>query len=649
MIELKGGHKLCQTAGDLPDLRGAKLLFLDGETTQAEGAHGRKALHPYLGDRFCGVGLTVDDSPVGWYVPVRHKLRPDDNVPLEAFQRWVRDLMSSVGAWVNHDVKFDAGFLSVGEGVEPPDRMICTLTMAKLHHSDRMEYGLKPLSRDWLEEDIEERERVDAYLEATTRQKHKQDFGRTPVDLMGEYAIEDVMKARRLYHWLEKRRPAEMDNLWETEIRLTSVLFDMEREGLLASERDLKVENVRCLRRVIEVSDELTQLTGQEWVDSNKNLFDVFTNQLGLPVLAYTEKRDKLTGKKTSGGPSYDKDALKLYQRHPSVTGNPRAREVVDLVLEYRTEAKFSEGFLTPYLHLTDENGYLHPTYNQVVRTGRMSSRRPNGQQLNARAKRLIIPGPGNAFLSADASQVEFRLIAHYIQDEAAIRAYRENPDTDFHKWVAELCDNIRRQSGKRINFAVSYGAGKYKVTSELAGEPEIIEAVTAIVEQEISDGTLDESARPERFKELCMRKASAMYETYHERLPGLRRVSKAATSLCKTRGWVKNAFGRRRHLPEKAAHNAFNSVIQGCAMDYIKDRMVALAPRYNERIRAAGLAIVANVHDEVLFRGPQEAVEDPELQRYIRETLEYQSVPFAVPFTWDIDTSRVNWKEAVA
>ena len=75
----------------------------------------------------------------------------------------------------------------------------------------------------------------------------------------------------------------------------------------------------------------------------------------------------------------------------------------------------------------------MHPDYNQTVRTGRMSCRRPNAQQLSKEAKELILPFDNQHFVSFDESQVEFRLIVHYIQDSKAIEAFNENPDTDFH------------------------------------------------------------------------------------------------------------------------------------------------------------------------------------------------------------------------
>jgi DNA polymerase I-like protein with 3'-5' exonuclease and polymerase domains len=131
-------------------------------------------------------------------------------------------------------------------------------------------------------------------------------------------------------------------------------------------------------------------------------------------------------------------------------------------------------------------------------------------------------------------------------------------------------------------------------------------------------------------------------------RLPDLKKISRIAALRCRKNGFVFNAFGRRRHLPAVAAHKAFNTVIQGCAMDYIKTRMNALAPRYNERMRDWGMKPFVNVHDELAWYIPNGLLAaEPEVLPYVNQVLCYQTVPFRIPFVWDLGFSEKSWAEA--
>lgn len=639
MIRLTGGHRLIQSVDELPNLKGAKELFLDTETTSF--GRSKMANYPYKGDRICGVAILVDNQETGYYVPVRHN-DGKWNLPLEPVRKWLKDVVSSSEQWINHNVNFDAHFL-LAEGITPPARLICTLTLAKVHDSDRFKYDLKTLARDWLGMPPDEQDRVLAFLKGM----RSNDFADVPADILGEYAIGDVVRNRELWWYLVKQRPEQVKGIWDIETQLTSLLFEMERDGLKSDPLILKKERLRCLQTMIRVSEEIKTITGQEFVNSNDHIFDILVTQHGLPILALTENskdegEDEEEESETNA--SFDKSALALYKVHPQVTSDPKMIRLIDLITEYRKDAQFEALFLRPYLELLDSDNRLHPSYNQIVRTGRMSCRRPNGQQLNERAKRLIIPSPGNAFMSYDASQIEFRMIVHYINDKDAIDAYIKDPTTDFHQWMADQC-HIKRKPGKTLNFAAGYGAGKARVTSALAKDPDVMDEIGALVNEEVAKGLLVESEKGERYRKLCAKRAEDIYTMYHERFPSLKRTSYHCANVAKIRGYVFNAFGRRRHLPAKFAHKAFNSIIQGGAMDYIKERMVAIQPL----CRLHGVRIVANVHDEILFEGPIPTVSDPKVQEEFKKFLEVQPVAFRVPFLWEGGWSSKNWAEASA
>lgn len=637
MITLKnplGLESRILRAGDplpeLPDNVG--VLYLDVETTSMDPEE--IGVYPYLGHRIAGIAVTWDDAPFAYYFTMRHRLA--QNYEPKDVLAWVQALLQRSKLWVNHNIKFDAHFLNV-EGLTIPCPMLCTLTAAKLHDSDRYNHELKPICREWCNLPMEEEIRLQAYLKGAKTK----DYGDVPYDIVGEYACMDVLGNRVLYKFLLEKLPDQSKLVYQTEHELTSVLYDIEREGMRVDELELKVNLRNSMVKLIGLSEQLYENTGREFKDSATHLFDVFVNQFGLPVLAWNAD---------SGAPSFDYDALTQYSVHPSVRAEPKLVSFVENVLSYREESHFKSLFLESFLRLKDEKHMLHPSYNQVVRTGRMSCKHPNAQQMSPRAKALFHPLPGEAFLSYDASQVEFRLIVHYINDLAAVNAYAENPDIDFHAWVAALC-GIKRKQAKNVNFAIAYGAGKRRILKMLASNPEIVAEVGEQVNKMIAEGKLPEHHRASEYTRLCQARAEHIYADYHERLPGIKRLSLSAAERCRYRGYVFNAFGRRRHLPERAAHRAFNTVIQGCAMDYIKDRMIAVSTRNDTFLRERNVRIIANVHDELLFTGPVDVMRNAETRAHILEVLETSPKPFGkefrVPFRWGIGYSEKTWAEA--
>ena len=369
---------------------------------------------------------------------------------------------------------------------------------------------------------------------------------------------------------------------------------------------------------------------------SSPECYDVLVTYMGLPVLAYNEK---------TGNPKFDKDTLQSYLAHPIVLASDRYTEVITLMLHYRKRHTLLTFFVVPYSeHQVD--GLLHPDYNQSVRSGRMSCKRPNAQQLSKEAKALIHPGEGLAFGSYDYSQIEFRLMVHFIKDTEAIAAYTDDPDTDFHLWIAKVC-GISRKPAKTVNFGIGYGAGKRKVMQMLEGNMELMGKLMEKAEAEAKSHGLHESQVKELFHVLCRRRAEEVYNIYHDRLPGIRVTSRTAAGRAKSRGWVHNSYGRRAHLPPIAAHLAFNRIVQGCAADVMKERTVAVAPRYNARIRAMGIRLAASVHDETLFVGNAELMRDPNTVTEIARVLEDTAVTFRVPIRTAAGYSTDTWAEA--
>lgn len=625
---------MIEDSSELPEFSGLKTLYQDVETT---------GLNPWLGARVIGISCTADDNPASFYVPIRHL---DKNVDLEAVVRWQKDLMQRTPIWVNHNIKFDASML-LRDGIEPHPEMQDTLVLAKMYDTDRGRYGLKTLCRELLGMEMAEADEVKQYL--ARFKKTERSFQRLPPDVLGQYAGMDTIGNRALHRFLLAELAPEMQELWRTEVALTRILWEAEEAGFPVDRKELIKESVVTLQRIVLLEAKITELSGREFSNTATWMYDYLINYLGLPVLAYNDKTKR---------PTFDKKALVAYMEHPDVYTKPEILEVVKAIRAYRTEAQYFALFLSSFTELSDESGRIHPTYNQIVRTGRMSSREPNIQQQNKRSKALFHPQPGRCFISCDYSQIEFRLIAHYAQDEDIIRAYNEDPDTCFHTLSTSLIYNVplakvtkaQRKKGKTMNFAIGYGAGKKKVIATLAADKDILEEAHRAAEEALSKRRDikpedREVFRAQYVRDFAVERAEEVYQNYHDRMPGIRAKSNLAKKSCEKRGYVFNAYGRRRHLPPKMSRKAFNSVVQGCAMDIIKERMVAA--HSDSVLRARGVRIAANVHDEILFDAPEDCMMDTELHDRILSILECPRITFRVPIRAGLGVSKTSWMEA--
>lgn len=624
MITFKNSGRLVESTSELPELFNSKRLYADFEATSGRRDIASKT--PWTDCDIAGIAITVDNKQGAWYVPVGH--HQGNNLPKDIVYDWWYKVVDTTKEWINHNVKYDAHVSTNYAGVRPDCPLKCTLTRAKLIDSDRIMrggYSLDALSKGWLHEDI------DGFEAALQPYLHRnKDYGAIPIDVLGEYACQDVLTNRRLDHYIEARLHEQCEAVAATEQALTGILFDMEQRGFCIDPQELQTSEFKLLHRMSQLDEESHKLVGRNFnAISNADCYDVLCNQYGLPVLDWTDK----------GEPSFDKKALAQYAAHPFAP-----HDVVKRILEYRQRSVNYSLFIKKWRTIHDEEGVIHPSYNQAVRTGRMSCKDPNATQLNKFAKAHVHPREGHSFLSVDYAQIEFRLIVHYINDHDAIEAYEENRDTDFHAWVAEMC-KIKRGPAKNVNFCMGYGGGKAKVLSMLESNMELVGSLKKHVDDLITEQKVPEKDALHTFHMLAQRRALSVYEQYHATLPGLKRTSRRASNALKSKGYVFNLFGRHRHLPKEKAHIAFNTLNQSSAADLVKERMVAL----HQVLKDKPIHMLLQVHDELLFEGPSEVINDPRTARDIIGIMENPNVELRVPIRCSYGISESNWAEASA
>lgn len=635
-LMLENEHDVARVRELLPRQGAMLRLYKDYETSS--GHDKIKSVNPWHNCTPIGFAFTWDNHPYAYWCDVR--MIGDDAVRALAIE--TNDRCFAGAVWVNHNVKYDVHVEYNTWKLETPPRLCCTLDQAKIIHSDltfKGGYDLGQLAKRWLHEDISKFEHAFKPYLMIQKNRYSQDYGRIPSPVLGEYACQDVYTNRRIDRYIEANLPDQCRFVSSISNRVVRALVDVERCGLCIDPMELELQHLSGLQELVKLQEELSQLVGYTFdPNDSKHLYDVLINQHGLPVVKYTEKTDKGGG----GNPSFDKYAMKEYLSHPYAPV-----EIVKRISRFKKRDTQLNIFIKPY-KAQHVNGRIHSGYNPTVATGRMSCKAPNMQQLDADAKKLIKPSPGHSFISIDYSQIEFRTIVHYCKDPHCIAAYNENPDTDFHEWVADLI-NIKRGPAKTCNFLMGYGGGKKALVKQLSANMELVGELKAEVGRLVVAGKVDKLREQATFHMLCERRAEAVYDKYHASLPTLKPASWGAAEALKARGFVFNLLGRHRHLDLDGAHKAFNSLNQASAADMFKERMCAAIDWIAEH--KYPLYLVATVHDELLFEAPTDWVQAEQHEHGaladLVDLLEHPVVPHGplrVPLRCCWGISAENW-----
>jgi DNA polymerase-1 len=347
-------------------------------------------------------------------------------------------------------------------------------------------------------------------------------------------------------------------------------------------------------------------------INSPKQLGDVLFNKMLLPKPMKYGK-----GKVVSTA----QDVLEeLAEHHP----------VPALVLEYRQLAKLRSTYLDSLPNLVDAEGRVHTTFNQVgTATGRLSSTNPNLQNIPIRTalgreiRAAFIPAPGNLLLSADYSQIELRLMAHFSQDPLLLDAYRTGKD--IHTLTAsevfgipvDKLDKETRNRAKAVNFGIVYGISPFGLAAQL---------------------------------NIDQREARTYIDTYFERYAGVRRFIDEILDTVRREQAVRTYFGRVRPIPDIQSRNpnmrgfaertAVNTPLQGTAADLIKLAMIHIDAAITERKLRSRMTL--QVHDELLFDVIPE--ESEELRTLVQHEMEHVA-EFSVPIVAEVGLGK-NWRD---
>jgi DNA polymerase-1 len=397
------------------------------------------------------------------------------------------------------------------------------------------------------------------------------------------------------------------------DLPLTPVLLEMEQAGVRIDARNLEKFSARLAAQMEQLAERIYEGCGHRFnINSPKQLGDVLFNKVGLPKPMKYGK-----GKVVSTA----QDVLEELAEH---------HEAPRLVLEFRQLAKLKSNYSDSLPLLADENQRVHTTFNAVgTATGRLSSVNPNLQNIPIRTelgreiRAAFVPAPGNVLLSADYSQIELRLMAHFSEDPLLLKAYREG--VDIHTLTAsevfgvpiEGMDKETRNRAKAVNFGIVYGISPFGLSQQLGIAP--AEARTYI-------------------------------DRYFERYKGVRSFIDQTLEQVRQTQSVRTLFGRVRPIPDITSRNAnmrgfaertaVNTPLQGTAADLIKLAMIRIAQELRERNLRARM--VLQVHDELVFDVPQAEVD--EVVKLVRDAME-NVIALKVPIVADVGVGP-NWRD---
>ncbi|MGA2438470.1 MAG: DNA polymerase I, partial [Acidobacteriaceae bacterium] len=397
------------------------------------------------------------------------------------------------------------------------------------------------------------------------------------------------------------------------DLPLVPVLLRMEQAGVRIDTAVLSAMSTRLAVEMDTLAERIFASSGHRFnLNSPKQLGDVLFNRMALPR---PTKHGK--GKVISTA----QDVLEeLAEHHP----------VPALVLEHRQLAKLRSTYLDSLPALVDSEGRVHTTFNQVgTATGRLSSTNPNLQNIPVRTalgqeiRAAFIPAPGNLLLSADYSQIELRLMAHFSQDPLLLNAYRTGQDIHtltasevFGIPVAQL-DRETRNRAKAVNFGIVYGISPFGLAAQLG---------------------------------IDQREARAYIEKYFERYAGVRAFIDRTLEAVRRDQLVRTWFGRVRPIPDISSRNpnqrgfaertAINTPLQGTAADLIKLAMIRIDAEIAARHLRSRMTL--QIHDELLFDIlPAEA---EELQTLVKHEMEHVA-EFSVPILAEVALGP-NWRD---
>ncbi len=557
-----------------------------------------------------GIAIAHPDGQ-GFYLPFAHARLDAPRLPLDGTISILRAVFEDEDiSKVCHDAKTKIIHLR-RRGVRLSGPVFDTMIAAYLASPDQ-KTDVERLISDFLGDEIPA---VSDLVSRSGRGGLPRTIGEAPADSVRDVACAGLARLPELKDALSQRlSELGMTELFsDVEMPLVRILADMEMAGVKVDPDGLSELSLDLGQRLSELEKDIFRLAGDEFnINSPKQLSFILFEKLGLPPI-----------KKTKTGYSTDAEVLETLSFSHEIAGK---------ILDYRELTKLKSTYADALGALINpDTGRIHTTFNQAVTsTGRLSSSEPNLQNIPIRTEEgrkiraVFVPGnEDSVILSADYSQIELRVLAHFSKDELLVESFKKGED--IHARTAARVFGVplqnvtpdMRTKAKAVNFGIIYGISDFGLARGIG----------------ISRG-----------------EAARFIESYFHHYKGVKEFLDEVVAKAKEDGYVTTILNRRRYLPDLRTRNiprrrfaertAMNTPIQGTAADIIKVAMVDVVRELETRDLRARMTL--QVHDELVFDVPKGELK--EVADLVRKTME-NAVFLDVPLKVDVKAGP-NWLE---
>lgn len=580
------------------ELKEAGEFALDTETT---------GLNPIDAD-LVGLSLSIKEKEA-YYIPVGHTDK-EGNLDLSLMMESLKEILEDEKVKkTGHNLKYDLQVLR-RSGIQLEGIGFDTMVASYLLDPSFRQHNLNYLALEHFDHSMI------PITDLIGSGKKQKSFAQVPIEDACKYSCEDVDFTLRLKKvFAPKLDQFSLEELFsKVELPLIEVLAEMEMVGVSIDTAYLNKLSKQAEGQLEGLTSQIYDLAGREFnINSPQQLSQVLFEDLKLQSVRKTAKKTGL---------STDIGVLEiLAKEHP----------LPAFLLEFRQLSKLKSTYIDALPKLVNKRtGRIHTSFNQAVTaTGRLSSSEPNLQNIPIRTdlgkqiRKAFIPRDKDfVILSADYSQVELRILAHFSQDRTLVNSFKKGED--IHNRTASEVYGVKidevtseqRAIAKTTNFAIIYGVSAYGLSQQ-------------------TDMTVQE--------------ASVFIDVYFKRYPQVREYIDKTIELTRGQGFVTTLLGRRRYIPEINSSNrqkrefaertAVNTPIQGSAADLIKVVMIDIHRELEKRKSK----MLLQVHDELVFEVHQDELD--QIKKMVKDKME-NTVKLDVPIKADIGVGE-NWLEA--
>lgn len=603
-----------------PDLTRYDRFAYDTETTGLS-----------VTDRVFGFSISTPDGN-DYYWDIRREPRAAE---------WLQNQVNNYrGIIICHNLSFDYR-MSHYVGIQLPIKQcVDTGIQACLINEHELNYSLDYLAKKYTKSF---KKGTELYSELArifggraTKNVQMRNISEAPVEIVAPYAKADTRATLELYDWqVEEIERQNLHKIVAFEKQLTPIIIEREMRGVRVDIREAEraigpiSDEINAMQKQLDdiagfncnpqPSKQLSKLFDPKWRDGKWWAID------GTPL-----------EETASGNASINAEALRKMS-HPAA----------GLILDLRSMIKTRDTFLVNHILESAVNGRVYPTINQNkgdgggTSTGRLSYASPALQQIPDRNKKIaeivkkaFLPEEGHVWVDADKASFEVRIFAHLVGTSDIVQAYKDNPETDFHQFVADMTGLVRNATysgepnAKQLNLSMIFNQGD-GTTAEKMGMPWTWESF-------IPHGGTDEITYKKAGPE-----AMAIINKYHATLPGVKKLAYGCKQTAEERGWLFTKSGRHLRFPKGyKSYKASGILIQATAADHNKKSWIAI----DRALRGTEGEMLLNTHDSYSMSLPEDKAR--EMAMAVKDQVELDR-GLKVPLILEVQKPGRNWWES--